>query len=167
MGLAAGTEIGASSILVYLSIHMIMNTGIFAGIISMRRKKQTVENITDLAGLSKTHPVMAFSLLVLMFSMAGIPPLAGFFAKWFVFLAAVDSGLYFVALIGGLSSFIGVFCYLRIIKIMYFDELIEPLDASISNDLNVIMFASMVVMLLFFVVPEPLISAARIVVMGL
>jgi NADH-quinone oxidoreductase subunit N len=122
IGLAAGTQTGVSGVILYLLIYMAMTLGAFACIIAMRRKTGYVEDISDLAGLSKTHPVMAFFLAMILFSLAGIPPLAGFFAKFYVFLAAIQAGLYVLSVIGVLSSVVGAYYYLRIIKIMYFDD---------------------------------------------
>tara|TARA_B110000444_G_scaffold66007_1_gene61875 strand:- start:72 stop:1520 length:1449 start_codon:yes stop_codon:yes gene_type:complete len=163
MGLAAGSENGCSSILIYLSIYLVMNFGQFAVIISLRQKKQAVEKLKDLAGLSETHPLVAFFFLVIMFSMAGIPPFAGFFGKWLVLTATIDSQLYLFALIGVASSFVVAISYLRMVKIIYFDDLIEPLDTNISDELNIVMFVAVVLLGLFFIFPNPLISWAKIV----
>jgi NADH-quinone oxidoreductase subunit N len=122
VGLAAGSQAGVQGVIIYLLIYLAMTLGTFACILSMRRAGGPVEEISDLAGLSKTNPVMAFFLAMLMFSLAGIPPLAGFFAKFYVFLAAIQAGLYPLAVIGVLASVVGAYYYLRIIKVMYFDE---------------------------------------------
>jgi NADH-quinone oxidoreductase subunit N len=122
VGLSAGTQSGVSGVILYMLIYMIMTTGTFACIIAMRRRDGTVESIHDLAGLSRRDPLMAFILTLLMFSLAGIPPLAGFFAKYFVFVAAIEAGLYVLSVIGVLASVVGAYYYLRIIKIMWFDE---------------------------------------------
>ncbi|MEJ0096962.1 MAG: NADH-quinone oxidoreductase subunit NuoN [Bauldia sp.] len=123
VGLAAGNQAGVEGVVIYLLIYLAMTLGTFACILSMRRGAGgMVENISDLAGLSRTNPVMAFFLAMLMFSLAGIPPLAGFFAKFYVFLAAIQAGLYPLAVIGVLASVVGAYYYLRIIKVMYFDE---------------------------------------------
>ena len=122
VGLAAGTPEGVQGVLVYMSIYVAMTLGTFAVILSMRRDGKLVENIADLAGLARTHPTMAFFLGVLLFSLAGIPPLAGFFAKFYVFLAAIKAGLFTLAVIGVVSSVVGAYYYLAIVKIMYFDE---------------------------------------------
>ncbi|CAN5359214.1 NADH-quinone oxidoreductase subunit NuoN [soil metagenome] len=122
VGLAAGTQSGVQGVIIYMLIYMAMTLGTFACILSMRRGETMVEDIYDLAGLSKTNPVMAFMLAMLLFSLAGIPPLAGFFAKFYVFLAAMQSGLYVLSVIGVLASVVGAYYYLRIVKIMYFDE---------------------------------------------
>ncbi len=161
VGVAAGNEAGASGVLIYMAVYLFMNVGTFTCILSMRQGGQAVEQISDLAGASKSHPMMAAALLVFMFSMAGIPPFAGFFGKWFVFLAAIDAGLYTLAIIGVVTSVIGAFYYLRIIKIMYFDEPTEPLDGAISGDLRIIMFGTTLITLLFFIAPSPIIVAAN------
>jgi len=122
VGLAAGTEAGVRGVILYLLIYMAMTLGAFACILAMRRREAMFEEITDLAGLSRTNPLMAFMLAMIMFSLAGIPPLAGFFAKFYVFLAAIEAGLYWLAVIGVLASVVGAYYYLRVIKIMYFDE---------------------------------------------
>ena len=122
-----------------------------------------MEKLKDLAGLSETHPLVAFFFLVIIFSMAGIPPFAGFFGKWLVLTATIDSQLYLLALIGVASSFVVVISYLRMVKIIYFDDLIEPLDTNICDELNVVMFVAVVLLGLFFIFPNPLISWAKIV----
>jgi len=123
VGLSAGSETGVSGVALYMAIYMVMTLGTFACIMAMRRKEGgNVENIEDLAGLSSTKPFMAIVLTALMFSMAGIPPLAGFFAKYFVFVAAIQAKLYVLAVIGVLSSVVGAYYYLRIVKVMWFDE---------------------------------------------
>jgi NADH-quinone oxidoreductase subunit N len=128
VGLAAGTEAGVQGVIIYLLIYMTMTLGAFACILAMRRRDAMLEEISDLAGLSKTNPVMAFMLAMILFSLAGIPPLAGFFAKFYVFLAAMQAGLYVLSVIGVLASVVGAFYYLRIIKIMYFDEPVEGFE---------------------------------------
>ncbi len=122
VGLAANSQAGVRGVAIYMLIYLVMTLGTFACILAMRRREGNVEEIGDLAGLSSTNPAMATVLTILMFSLAGIPPLAGFFAKWYVFLAAINSGLYALAVIGVLASVVGAFYYLRIIKIMWFDE---------------------------------------------
>jgi NADH-quinone oxidoreductase subunit N len=128
VGLAAGTPQGASSVLIYLAIYVVMNTGVFAFILSMEREGRPVVQISDLAGLHKTRPGAALALAALMFSLTGIPPLAGFFAKYYVFVAAVEAGLAPLAVAGAVASVIGAFYYLRIVKIMYVDAEGEGLD---------------------------------------
>ena len=122
VGLASGTQAGVQGVIIYLLVYMAMTLGTFACILAMRRGETMVEDIDDLAGLSRTNPMMAFMLAMLLFSLAGIPPLAGFFAKFYVFLAAIESGLYVLSVIGVLASVVGAYYYLRIVKIMYFDE---------------------------------------------
>jgi len=160
VGVAAGNEAGASGVLIYMSVYLFMNVGTFACILAMRQQGRLVEGINDLAGLSKSHPMMAVALLIFMFSMAGIPPLAGFFGKWFVFLAAIDAGLYTLAILGVIASVVSAFYYLRIVKIMYFDEASEPLDSAVPTDLRLVIYVSTAVTLLFFVVPSPVVEAA-------
>jgi NADH-quinone oxidoreductase subunit N len=125
VGLAAGNQSGVQGVVIYLVIYLAMTLGTFAVILAMRRPSGIVEDIGELAGLSRTNPVLAFMLAMLLFSLAGIPPLAGFFAKFYVFLAAVQAGLYPLAVIGVLASVVGAYYYLRIVKLMYFDEPVE------------------------------------------
>ena len=122
VGLAANSQAGVRGVVIYMLIYLVMTLGTFAFILAMRRKEGNVENIDELAGLSSTNPVMATILTVQMFSLAGIPWLAGFFGKWYVFLAAIDADLYALAVIGVLASVVGAYYYIRIIKIMWFDE---------------------------------------------
>jgi NADH-quinone oxidoreductase subunit N len=122
VGLAAGTQAGINGVILYMTIYMVMTLGTFAVIIAMRHKTGSVEEISNLAGLGSRHPVIATMLTLLMFSLAGIPPLAGFFGKYFVFVAAIEAGLFTLAIIGVLSSVVGAYYYLRIIKIMWFEE---------------------------------------------
>ncbi|ACO00610.1 NADH-quinone oxidoreductase subunit NuoN [Brucella melitensis] len=122
VGLAAGTVIGVKGVMIYMAIYLAMTLGSFAFILAMRIKDGNVENIDDLAGLSRTNPVLATVMTIFLFSLAGIPPLAGFFGKWYTFLAAVEAGLYPLAIIGIVASVVGAFYYLRMIKIMWFDE---------------------------------------------
>ena len=132
VGLAAGTEQGAQALLVYLAIYVVMNIGMFAYILCMERGGRPVTQISDLAGLSKASPGHALALTALLFSLAGVPPLAGFFGKYFVFLAAVEAGLAPLAIAGAIASVIGAFYYLRIVKMMYFDEVGEALGGRLS-----------------------------------
>ena len=125
VGVAAGSEAGVAGCLVYLATYVIMNLGAFALILSMKRGGEPIEAISDLAGLSRERLPMALALLVIFFSMAGIPPLAGFFGKFLVFTAAVEAGFWWLAVIGLLTSVISAFYYIRIIKVAFFDELPE------------------------------------------
>jgi NADH-quinone oxidoreductase subunit N len=122
VGLAANSQAGVRGVAIYMLIYLVMTLGTFAFILAMRRRDGNVEQISDLSGLSSTNPVMATILTILMFSLAGIPPLAGFWGKWYVFLAAIEANLYALAVIGVLASVVGAYYYLRIIKIMWFDE---------------------------------------------
>jgi len=160
VGLAAGSAEGVQGVIVYLAIYLAMTLGTFACILAMRRGGRMVEDIDQLSGLSRTSPTMAFLLAMLLFSLAGIPPLAGFFAKFYVFLAAIHSGLYVLAVIGVLLSVVGAYYYLRIVKIMYFDapaERFEPMDAPLAAVLGV----SGLFTLLYFVYPAPLVAVAE------
>ncbi|QFR32503.1 NADH-quinone oxidoreductase subunit NuoN [Ancylobacter sp. TS-1] len=159
VGLAAGTEQGVRGVLIYLTVYMAMTLGTFACILSMRRKDGVVENYDELAGLARTSPVKAFFFAALMFSLAGIPPLAGFLAKYYVFLAAIEAGLYTLAVIGVLTSVVGAFYYLRIVKVMYFDEP-APAFEPMPSELRAVLAVSGLFTLLFFVYPGPILSAA-------
>jgi NADH-quinone oxidoreductase subunit N len=159
VGLAAGTEAGVRGVIIYLVIYMAMTLGAFACILAMRRREGMVEDIGDLAGLSKTHPMMAFMLAIILFSLAGIPPLAGFFAKFYVFLAAIEAGLYVLSVIGVLASVVGAYYYLRIIKIMYFDDP-APGFEPMAPELRVVLGLSGVFTLFFVVFAGPVSNAA-------
>jgi NADH-quinone oxidoreductase subunit N len=159
VGLAAGTEAGVKGVALYMAIYLVMTLGTFAAILSMRIDGKPVEKISDLAGLSKTNTPMAFFLAMLMFSLAGVPPLAGFFAKFYVFMAAVEAHLYWLAVIGILTSAVGAFYYLRIVKVMYFDEAVAPFDPVPMTQRAVLTLASLAT-LLFWVYPAPLVDAA-------
>jgi NADH-quinone oxidoreductase subunit N len=160
VGLAPGTEAGVRGVLIYMAIYLFMNVGTFAVILCMRQKNRMVEGITDLAGLSRTQPLMAVMLAIFMFSMAGIPPLAGFFGKLYVFLAAVDSGLYTLAVVGLVTSVVSAYYYLRIVKIMFFDEPAEPFDTPVEWEMKAILAVTGIVTLLFFVLPGPILDSA-------
>jgi NADH-quinone oxidoreductase subunit N len=159
VGLAAGTTEGVQGVLVYMAIYITMTLGVFAVILSMRRNVGMVESIDQLAGLARTHPTMAFMMAMLLFSMAGVPPLAGFFAKFYVFLAAIKAGLYILAVIGMLASVVGAYYYLAIIKTMYFDDPKEDFYR-MPNELKVVLGVCTVFNLLFFVYPGPLVGMA-------
>ena len=161
VGLATGTVEGVQGVIIYLAIYLVMTLGMFACVLAMRRDGKMVENINQLSGLSRTSPRMALMLAILLFSLAGIPPLAGFFAKFYVFLAAIESGLYVLAVVGVLLSVVGAFYYLRIVKIMYFDEPVEELEPMPAS-LAVIAGVSGVLTLFFFVYPAPLVTAAGV-----
>jgi NADH-quinone oxidoreductase subunit N len=159
VGLAAGTPEGVQGVIVYMAIYLAMTLGTFAVILSMRRAGVMVEEIRDLSGLARTSPAMAFFLAMLMFSLAGIPPLAGFFAKYYVFLAAINAGLYTLAVIGVLASVVGAYYYLAIVKVMYFDEpagSFEPMPGA----LKAVLALSGIVVILYVVMPGPLVATA-------
>ncbi len=159
VGLAAGTQTGIQGVLIYMAIYVAMTLGTFACILAMRRAGGMVEEIDELAGLARTQPMVAFFLAALLFSLAGIPPLAGFFAKFYVFLAAVDAKLYALAVIGVVSSVVGAFYYLRIVKLMYMDE---PAGAFLPmpNELRVVLGICGLFVIFFFLYPSPLVAAA-------
>ena len=159
-GLAAGSHDGVLGVMVYMTSYVFMGAGTFAIILLMRRDGQSATRISDLRGLFKTQPLFALGLMVMMFSMAGIPPLAGFFGKWYVFLAAVNAGLVPLAVIGVLMSVIGAFYYLRIIKIMYFEDSEAPLDADVPLANKLVLGVSMAVIMLFFAGLNSIIEAA-------
>jgi len=161
VGLAAGTQAGIRGVLVYMTIYVAMTLGSFACVLSMRRNGRAVENVSDLAGLARTNPMMALMLAGLMFSLAGIPPLAGFLAKYYVFLAAIEAGLYGLAVIGVLASVVGAFYYLRVVKIMYFDEPAEAFDP-MPGELKAVLGLSGLFTIFYFVYPAPLIEAAGV-----
>jgi NADH-quinone oxidoreductase subunit N len=127
----------------------------------MRINERMVEGIDDLKGLSKTHPMMALAMAIFMFSMAGIPPLAGFFGKLYVFMAAVNAHLFALAIVGVLTSVVGAFYYLRVVKLMYFDDATESFDRPMGREIGVIMTATSVLVLLFFLLPSPLVDSAQ------
>ena len=159
IGLAAGTSEGVQGVLVYLTIYVTMTLGAFACILAMRREEGPIETISELAGLARTNGPMAFLFAMLLFSLAGLPPLAGFFAKFYVFLAAIKAGLYVLAVIGVIASVIGAYYYLLIVKVMYFDEP-APGFAPMRTELKVVLGITGLFNLLFFVVPSPLVNAA-------
>jgi NADH-quinone oxidoreductase subunit N len=159
VGLAAGTAEGVQGVLIYMAIYVAMTIGTFSVVLSMRRETGLVENIQDLAGLSRTHPTLAFFLAALLFSLAGIPPLAGFFAKFYVFLAAIKAGLYVLAVVGVVTSVVGAYYYLLIVKIMYFDEPAKNF-VRVPPSLRLTLGISGLLVILFFVYPAPLLDAA-------
>ncbi|KPG02108.1 NADH:ubiquinone oxidoreductase subunit N [Rhodopseudomonas sp. AAP120] len=159
VGLSAGTVEGAQGVIVYISIYVAMTLGAFAVILSMRRNGLHVENISDFAGLSRTNPALAFFFAMLLFSMAGIPPLAGFFAKFYVFMAAIKAGLFALAVIGVVTSVVGAYYYLLIIKVMYFDEPAPGIDR-VRLELRGVLAVAGLFNMLFFIYPAPLVNAA-------
>ncbi len=160
IGLACGNAAGLRGALVYLVVYVFMFLGTFAVILAMRRRGQAVETIADLAGLGRNDPALAMAMAVFMFSMAGIPPLSGFFGKLYVFLAAVQSGLWTLAIIGVLTSVVGAFYYLRIVKVMYFDAAREAFDRRPAS-LSVVAAATGLFTTFFFIAPAPVLDAAQ------
>ncbi len=160
IGLCVGGEAGVRSVLIYLAIYLFMNIGVFACILSMRRDGAMVEGINDLAGMSRTHPMLSMALAIFVFSMAGIPPFAGFFGKLYIFLGAIEAELYGLAVIGVLSSVVAAFYYIRIVQLVYFEEADQPLDKSSGPELGFVITASGLFVAFFFVYPTPVLSAA-------
>ena len=161
IGLACGTFQGTSSLVIYLSIYLIMNIGVFSFILSMKNKGEYFENISDLSGLYKVHPYYSVVITIFMFSLAGIPPLAGFFGKFYIFIAAIESNLLLLAVVGILASVIGAFYYLRIIKVIYFDETKNSFDGFSYRSLNALINPSAFLILLFCIYPLPLINISN------
>ena len=159
IGLAAGTPEGVQGIIVYMAVYIAMTLGSFAVILGMRRGDRYVENVEDLAGCAQTHPWRAFALAMMMFSLAGIPPLAGFFAKFYVFAAAIQAGLFTLAVIGVVTSVVGAYYYIRIVKLMYFDEPAGAFERLPAGAEAVLLVTSIVV-IFFVLLPAPLVSSA-------
>ena len=159
VGLAAGSQAGVQGVIIYMTIYMVMTLGAFACILSMRRNGQMEEDIASLAGLARSQPAMAFLLGAILFSLAGIPPLAGFFAKYYVFLAAIEKGLYALAVIGVIASVIGAFYYLRIVKVMYFDEPEGQFEAQ-PAELRAVLGAAGLLVIAFVVFAAPVVDMA-------
>ena len=161
VGLAAGTAQGIQGLLIYMVTYLAMTIGTFVVILSMRRREGMVEDIGELAGLSRNQPMMAAALAILMFSLAGAPPFAGFFGKFYVFLAAIDAKLYALAILGVLSSVVAAYYYLRIVKIMYFDEPAEAFDQPMPRVMGLLLAGASLFVLFFFVYPGPIMASAR------
>ena len=157
-GLSVGTNEGIQSSVSYISIYLIMNLGLFSCLFMMKRNNKYYENIDDLSGLSKNHPLISFSLLIILFSLAGIPPMAGFFAKFYVFVSVIKQEMYFLAIIGLLATVISAFYYLRIIKIIYFDPEREKYDSDHSIGLKISLALSTLLILLYFIFPSTLLE---------
>lgn len=160
--LVTATFEGVAGILLYLALYLIMNIGIFTAVLMMQKQDSQVENISELAGLHERNPLLAFMLAILLFSLAGVPPLAGFFAKFYVFLAVVEAGLYPLAVIGVLASVVAAFYYLRIVKIMYFDAPAEPIQQASGFGLKILLVAAGVINLAFFVYPAALLIPSQL-----
>ena len=157
-GLATGTNEGIQSSIIYITIYIVMNLALFSGLLMLRRNNQYHEDIEDLSGLSKNHPLLSISLLIVLFSLAGIPPLAGFFAKFYIFKAVLEESMYFLAIVGLLSTVISAFYYLRIIKIIYFDNQKDQYDNDHSLWLKFTITLSTILVLIYFIFPSQLIE---------
>lgn len=159
VGLAAGTVEGAQGVLVYIAIYVAMTLGTFSIILAMKRNGQAVEQISDFAGLSRTNPLLAFFFAMLLFSLAGVPPLAGFFGKWYVFVAAIKANLFTLAVIGVLTSVVGAFYYLSIVRVMYFEQPLGKLDP-MRIELRTVLAVAGIFTVFYWAYPGPLVSAA-------
>ena len=163
-GLATGTNQGIQSTIVYLTIYLVMNLGAFGCIFMMKREKIFYENINDLSGLSKNHPMLAFGFLIILFSLAGIPPLAGFFAKFYIFMAVIEVKMYALAIIGLVTTVISSFYYLRIVKVVYFDRPKKPFDESYDWGLKSTLILSSILILIYFIYPSILTSVVSSII---
>ena len=157
-GLATGSNDGIQSSVIYITIYIIMNLGLFSCLLMMKRNNEYYEDIEDLSGLSKNHPLLSLSFLVILFSLAGIPPLAGFFAKFYIFKSVLEQSMYFLAIVGLLSTVVAAFYYLRIIKVMYFDKEKEKFDTDHSLWLKFSLTTSTLLILTYFIFPSQLIE---------
>ena len=157
-GLATGTNSGIQSTIIYLTIYLVMNLGAFGCIFMMKRENVFYENINDLSGLSKNHPMVALSFLIILFSLAGIPPMAGFFAKFYVFMAVIEVKMYALAIIGLVTTVVSAFYYLRIIKIIYFDKPKKPFEENYDWGLKISLILSSILILIYFIYPSILVN---------
>jgi len=157
-GLATGTNSGIQSTIIYLTIYLVMNLGAFGCIFMMKRENVFYENIDDLSGLSKNHPMVALSFLIILFSLAGIPPMAGFFAKFYVFMAVIEVKMYALAIIGLVTTVVSAFYYLRIIKIIYFDKPKKPFEENYDWGLKISLILSSILILIYFIYPSILVN---------
>jgi NADH-quinone oxidoreductase subunit N len=167
LGLASGSEKGIQAVVFYLAIYLVMTLGVFATILMMKRRDVMLENISDLAGLARNQPLMAFALLIFMFSLAGIPPLAGFWGKLYIFIAAVEAELYIPAVLGVLASVVASYYYLRIVKVMYFDEPAEAIDRPVFGINRAVALVAAFLVAVFSLVPQPLSVVAAAAAKGL
>jgi NADH-quinone oxidoreductase subunit N len=157
-GLATSSNEGIQSSIIYISIYVVMNLALFSCLLMLKRKDQYYEDIDDLSGLSKNHPLLSLCLLAILFSLAGIPPLAGFFAKFYIFKSVIEQSMYFLAIVGLLSTVVAAFYYLRIIKIIYFDKEKEKYDSDHSLWLKFSLTISTILILFYFIFPSQLIE---------
>jgi NADH-quinone oxidoreductase subunit N len=161
IGLAAATPNGIRGVLVYMAIYLFMNVGTWAVILCMRQRGQMLEGIADLSGLGRSQPGLALALAIFMFALAGIPPTAGFFSKLYIFLAAIDANLVGLAVIGVVTSVVGAFYYLRIVKVMYFDEPVGAFDRPIAAELKWVLVITVFVTMFFILLPDPVVGSAE------
>ena len=157
-GLAVGTNSGIQSSIIYISIYLIMNLGIFCCLFMMKRKDKFFDNLEDLSGLSKNHPIISLSLLILLFSLAGIPPMAGFIAKFYIYMSVIEQSMYFLAIVGLITTVVSAFYYLKIIKIIYFDPPKEIYDQDHHFGLKISLTIATLLVLFYFVYPSGLVS---------
>ena len=162
VGLVAGNESGTQAVLLYLTVYLFMNIGTFACILAMRRQGRMVEDIDQLAGLSRTNPIMAICLTIFMFSMAGIPPLAGFFGKYFIFKAAIEANLYTLTVLGLLASVVSAYYYLRIVKLMYFDSPLDSFDLPVGKEISIVTIGMSAVVVFFIFIIWPILNTTAI-----
>ena len=167
LGLASGSEKGIEAVVFYLAIYLVMTLGVFATILMMKRRDVMLENISDLAGLARNQPMMAFAMLIFMFSLAGIPPLAGFWGKLYIFIAAVEAKLYIPAVLGVLASVVASYYYLRIVKVMYFDEPAEAIDRPVFGINRAVALVAAFLVAVFSLLPQPLSLIAAAAAKGL
>jgi len=161
IGLIVANEMGIGAVILYALIYLVSTAGVFVIILCMRTEGISVNNIEKLSGLSQTHPVLAYTMAILLFSMSGLPPLAGFFGKLFIFNAAVSHGYYALAVIGVVASVVAAFYYLRIIKIMFFDKPIDELDHDIGIERRIVLFVSVAFTIGFIFMPSAIITFAK------
>ena len=163
-GIATGTNSGIQSTIIYLTIYLVMNLGIFGCIFMMKRENIFYEKIKDLSGLSKNHPLLALGFLIILFSLAGIPPLAGFFAKFYIFMAVIEVEMYALAIIGLVTTVISAFYYLRIVKVIYFDEPSEAFEENFDWGLRISLVLSSILILIYFIYPSILTEAVSSII---
>ena len=157
-GLTTGTNQGIQSSILYISIYLVMNLALFSCILMLKKNNKYYESIEDLSGLSRNHPLLAFSLLIVLFSLAGIPPLAGFFAKFYVFAAVIEQSMFFLAIVGLMATVVAAFYYLRIIKTIYFDKEVGKFDTDHNLGLKISLTITTILILIYFIYPNSLID---------
>ena len=155
-GIAAGTENGFRNAIVYMTIYAVMNIGAFSFVLLMKRGEKYIEEISELSGASKNHPLMCFGLLTILFSLAGIPPLAGFFAKFYIFMSVIESGMFGLAIVGLVTTVVSAFYYIRIVKIMYFDDSKKPFENFKDVSIHGSLILSSMILIAFFLYPSAL-----------